>query len=170
MVLRCEMANCTSSVGKTSFGALVTTRTLKESKGRHTVTCFHLYLHVYGIHHMIDHDIMSLACFRRLAPACRATPERCITAITSGAGWGIFFLAQQATFHNMPVAFANANDWGSYVQQVREQQSLAYYWSPDSAFAELNPLPVEFPPFDSTEFDRQVYRTMNSRVEPLNRI
>lgn len=75
----------------------------------------------------------------------------------------------KATFHNMPLAFANAADWGSYVMQIREQQALAYYWSPDAAFADLNPLPVEFPAYDSTGWERHYYRTMNSRVERLSR-
>lgn len=60
-----------------------------------------------------------------LSAACRDVPSSCIAAVTAGQGWGIREMSQQAFFHNMPLAFATAADYATYLRINKDLQSLS---------------------------------------------
>eukprot|EP00913_Durusdinium_trenchii_P010793 g10124.t1 len=68
-----------------------------------------------------------LKCFQErwfVAPSCRGNASNCVAVVTSGAGWGLHFMIQQAYFHNMPLAFASA-EWEEYIDINLEFQPLS---------------------------------------------
>jgi len=97
-----------------------------------------------------------------VAPACRANPNGCIPTITAKEGWGLNIMIQQATFHNMPLAFASAKGAAEdgWIPLGRELQSLIYWWFPDTFFTLDNPFPVIFPAYSPSEQSKNIFRTM----------
>jgi len=75
-------------------------------------------------------------------------------------------MIQQATFHNMPVAFATARitPVDDYIPLGRELQSLIYWWFPDTMFALDSPSIVIFPDYSPSEQKQQIYRTMKANT------
>lgn len=104
-----------------------------------------------------------------VAPACRSTPGSCTPCTTAQAGWGLIPMVQQATFHNMPVAFATAIiEPDQYIPLGREYQSLTYWWWPDTMFTLDNPVLVQFPAFNAAEHAVENYRTMKDNTRLTN--
>ena len=77
------------------------------------------------------------------------------------------YIAQQAYFHNMPLALATAASWDDYVQLNKDQGSALYWWLPDPSFALDGPRIVQFPPEDPAEHARGIYSTMNPSMKLL---
>ena len=101
-----------------------------------------------------------------VAPACRSNPNDCTPCTTAENGWGMFVMIQQASFHNMPVAFATANvePVNEYVPLGAEHGSLTYWFFPDTAFSLYNPSPVAFPAYNPAEYAVANYRTMSDNT------
>ncbi len=51
----------------------------------------------------------------------------------------------KATTWNMPIAFAVANDWDTYVSIPHDKRTLFFWFEPDSGFLEMSPTEVVFP-------------------------
>ena len=105
-----------------------------------------------------------------LAPACRSNPNRCIAVVTGGNGWGLNYIAQQAYFHNMPLALATAASYNDYLVLNKDQGSALYWWLPDPSFALDDPAAVEFPPENPSEYRQGIYRTMAARSKLLTAV
>ena len=88
------------------------------------------------------------------APACRHDTTTCIPVITSGNdnGWFVQELMQFSTAYGFPAAIGIIPKWSDYARTVKSTQSLFYWWVPDTAFAELRPESVVFPPHRSSEW------------------
>lgn len=109
---------------------------------------------------------MVLNCLRDrwwIAPSCRADHRRC-AAVMAYAGWGVYIMIQQAAAYSMPLAFTNAKDYSRYISLNMQIESTAYYWSPDSTFADVLPLVVELPAYNPGEYRAGIYKTMSSRT------
>ncbi|CAK9050882.1 40S ribosomal protein S6, partial [Durusdinium trenchii] len=96
-----------------------------------------------------------------LSAACRDVPSSCIAVVTAGQGWGIREMSQQAFFHNMPLAFATAADYATYLRINKDLQSMAYWWSPDSSFVLYEPALVELPPYSKSEYKQNLFQSQN---------
>lgn len=74
-------------------------------------------------------------------------------------------LVQQASFHNMPLAFATAIQTpNEYVQLNIELQSALYWWTPDSTFVEYGAQRVVFPEHNSQEYRNGIYGTQRTEA------
>ncbi|CAK9105598.1 40S ribosomal protein S6 [Durusdinium trenchii] len=99
------------------------------------------------------------------APSCRHNVSYCGAVVTGGLGWGMVELVQQASFHNMPLAFATAIQTpNEYVQLNIELQSALYWWTPDSTFVEYGAQRVVFPEHNSQEYRNGIYGTQRTEA------
>ena len=90
--------------------------------------------------------------------------------ITGGNGWGLSIIAQQAYFHNMPLALATAASWDDYLQLNKDQGSALYWFLPDPSFALDDAAAVEFPPANIAEHTSGIYRTMSPSSKLLTAV
>lgn len=107
-----------------------------------------------------------LKCFQErwfVAPSCRGNASNCVAVVTSGAGWGLHFMIQQAYFHNMPLAFASA-EWEEYIDINLEFQSALYWWRPDETFVLQRGMAVVFPSHSVSEYKAGIYRTSQKEL------
>ena len=79
-------------------------------------------------------------------------------------------MIQQAFFHNMPLAFATAQEVpvNYYIPLNRQLQSLLYWWTPDTKFTLDNPSQVIFPPNSPSEYANQIFKTQRENVDLTN--
>eukprot|EP00434_Breviolum_minutum_P008465 symbB.v1.2.007468.t2/scaffold455.1/size335105/16 len=104
-----------------------------------------------------------------VAPACRSNPGDCTPCTSAEVGWGMIPMIQQATFHNMAVAFGTAiNGTYNYIQLGIQHQSLTYWWFPDTMFATYNPTLVTFPAYDPAEKAQDIHRTGDEFTRLVN--
>ena len=100
------------------------------------------------------------------APACRSNVSNCVAIVTGDGAWGMRTHVQLAAFHNMPVAFASAVNFDAYASVTRTLKSLAFWWSPDTTFSDLQLARVVFPQYDEAEHEQGIFKTVDN-VEPL---
>jgi len=96
-----------------------------------------------------------------LSPACSKLMltgvTGCIPAICYG-GWGFHDLAQKAAFFDMPLALG-AYDFVQYIAIPKAHSTLTYWWTPDTALLNSDPVEVIFPAYDSDEYGKGNYRS-----------
>eukprot|EP00438_Fugacium_kawagutii_P005969 Skav202220 [mRNA] locus=scaffold2694:22516:23435:+ [translate_table: standard] len=72
---------------------------------------------------------------------------------------------QKFTFHNMPVAIAVASDWTNYQELPQSGEMTFYWWAPDPTFLDLDPILLQFPPYNAKEYSEGLYRTSASEID-----
>lgn len=97
-----------------------------------------------------------------VAPACRTNFTECVAVVTSGAGWGLHFMIQQAYWHNMPLSFATAVS-EQYIAINTEFQSVLYWWTPDETFVLQKGTPLVFPSHSVSEYKAGIYGSAAQR-------
>jgi hypothetical protein len=106
-----------------------------------------------------------------LSPACRKLMAQgakgCIPAICYG-GWGFHDLAQKAAFFDMPLALG-AYGWSQYIAIPKANSTLTYWWTPDAALLNSDPIEVVFPAYDADEYGSGIYKSAMAGT-PLQKI
>ena len=99
-----------------------------------------------------------------LSSACRSDLTKCVPFITGGGGWDVLTTTQQAAAYNMPLALGVAATWSKFLEVPKKYKTMFYWWTPDSAFLEMQPSKLVLPPFNAYAWSQSDYTTAASAI------
>lgn len=99
-----------------------------------------------------------------LSSACRSDLTKCVPFITGGGGWDVLTTTQQAAAYNMPLALGVAATWSKFLEVPKKYKTMFYWWTPDSAFLEMQPSKLVLPPFNAYAWSQSDYTSAASAI------
>ena len=108
-----------------------------------------------------DSRVCSLVCQNQwiLSPACRQNPTKCVAWVSTGDGWGIEEMMQQAVFWNIALAMVVLPAWGDYTTLPLKTDTLWFWFFPDPSFMAISPKRLMEPATDESERRKNLYKT-----------